>query len=168
MPKKRGASRVLSAGAKGVLRALRTLASVGVASGDSYAALRNPSLWPHEVHEAVTDAWTTLTTGGAPFEVGVHVVAAALEEVKGLKLVPGFKVKLPPTEAGSQASFVKSTGKNPTLLRMRDFTDSLVLVTESTLARDASAAPLAKGKCKYVPVCCSISVRRHEPIPSPA
>ena len=44
MPRKRKAIRVLAAGPKACLHALRSLASVGVASGDTYSILRSPTL----------------------------------------------------------------------------------------------------------------------------
>lgn len=60
-------SRILAAGPKACLNALRSLASVGVASGDTYSILRSPSLWPHRVHEDIKDACkpkdTTVTPG---------------------------------------------------------------------------------------------------------
>lgn len=74
-----------------------------MASGDSYAALRTPSLWPHVVHEDVKEAWTELASGGlSPYEVPVHVVSAALEAIRGVALVPGFKVRLPSTDSDSE------------------------------------------------------------------
>ena len=148
MPKKRS-TRVLAAGPKATLQALRALAAVGATSGDAYVALRNPSLWPHTTHEAVKDAWTVLATGGSGFEIPAHVVSATLDAVRGLKLVPGFKVRLPTNpDTDAHPTFIKGSGKNPAFLRLRDFVDSLVMTTESTLARDAAAAPLAKGKCR--------------------
>ena len=89
---KRG-PRILPAGPKAVLHALRSLASLGQKSGDVYSMLRSPSLWPHHVHEDIKDAWTVIAEGG--FEVPGHIVAAALTTLRGLSLVPGFKVRLP-------------------------------------------------------------------------
>jgi hypothetical protein len=138
-------AQVLAAGPKAVLHALRSLATVGVASGDTYSMLRAPTKWPPVVHEDVKSAWTTLAAGG--FEVSASVITATFEALRGLSLVPGFRVRLP-VDSGSGSAFVRGTGKNPSLLRMRDFVDSLVLAAEATLARDAASAPLAKGKAK--------------------
>lgn len=62
-------------------------------------------------------------------------------------------------------TFVKGSGRNPAFLRMRDFVDSLVLTTEATLARDASAAPLAKGAAKLPE---QRALRRHLGLPKGA
>ena len=141
MVAKKKATRVLTAGPKACIAALRALAAVGASSGDSYTALRNPSLWPHETHEAVKHAWTVLGNEGSGFEVPSHVVSAALEAIRGLKLVAGFKVRLPADPDGEgHPTFIKGTGRNPAFLRMRDFTDALVVCTEATLSRDARAA----------------------------
>ena len=79
-----------------------------------------------------------------------HVVSASLEAVRGVKLVPGFRVRLPTTDDKDVAhpTFAKGAGHNPSSLRLRDFIDSLVTTTEATLAHDAAAAPLAKGRAK--------------------
>lgn len=142
-------TRVLAAGPKACLEALRALAAVGAASGDSYTALRNPSLWPRDTHDAVNAAWSSLSNEGSGFEVPAHVISAALDAIRGLRLVPGFKVRLPTDPNGEgHPTFIKGSGRNPAFLRLRDFTDSLVMCAEATLSRDAAAAPLAKGKCK--------------------
>lgn len=160
--KKKG-TRVLTAGPKACLAALRALAAVGASSGDSYTALRNPSLWPHETHEAMKHAWTVLTGEGSGFEVPSHVVTAALDAIRGLKLVPGFKVRLPASPDGEgHPTFIKGTGRNPAFLRMRDFTDALILCAEATLSRDAAAAPLAKGNAKMPE---QKALRRHLGLP---
>lgn len=150
MPRRKK-TRVLAAGPKACLNALRSLATVGASSGDTYHALRSPTLWPNEVHEDIKDAWTALASGG--FEVPGHVLSATLQELRGLKLVPGFRVRLPTgsdPELGPEThpTFAKGTGRTPAFMRLRDFIDSLVLTAEATLARDAQAAPLAKGKTK--------------------
>ena len=163
MVAKKKATRVLTAGPKACIAALRALAAVGASSGDSYTALRNPSLWPHETHEAVKHAWTVLGNEGSGFEVPSHVVSAALEAIRGLKLVAGFKVRLPADPDGEgHPTFIKGTGRNPAFLRMRDFTDALVVCTEATLSRDAAAAPLAKGSSKLPE---QKALRRHLGLP---
>jgi len=143
---KRGGAKILAPGPKAVLHALRSLASLGAASGDIYAVLRTPSLWPHRVHEDVKDAWTLIAEGG--FEIPAHVITAALTTLRGLRLVPGFKVRLPQSNDEAHPTFVRGTGKNPAHLRLRDFVDTLVLCAEATLARDAAGSALAKGTVK--------------------
>ena len=109
----------------------------------------NPSLWPRDTHDAVNAAWSSLSNEGSGFEVPAHVISAALDAIRGLRLVPGFKVRLPTDPNGEgHPTFIKGSGRNPAFLRLRDFTDSLVMCAEATLSRDAAAAPLAKGKCK--------------------
>ena len=146
---KRG-PKILAPGSKAALHALRSLASLGQGeakqSGDLYAILRSPSQWPAHVHEDIKDAWTVIAEGG--FEVPGHVVAEALTALRGLRLVPGFKVRLPTSSDEAHPTFVRGTGKNPALLRMRDFVDTLVLTTEATLALDAAGSALGKGKPK--------------------
>ena len=143
--KKRGTAVVLAPGPKACLLALRCLASLGVASGDTYSILHTPSLWPHRTHEDVKDAWIMLAEGG--FEVAAHVVAATLITLKGLALVPGFRVRLP-VGTENEAPVVRGSGRNPAFLRLRDFVDSLVMTAEATLARDAAGSPLAKGRVR--------------------
>jgi len=142
---KRG-PRILPPGPKATLHALRSLASLGQSSGDVYSILRSPSLWPHDVHEDVKDAWTVIAEGG--FEVPSHVIAAALTMVRGLRLVPGFKVRLPTSSDEAHPTFVRGSGRNPAHMRLRDFVDTLVLTAEATLAHDAAGSALAKGKVK--------------------
>ena len=106
-------------------------------------------LWPRDTHDAVNAAWSSLSNEGSGFEVPAHVISAALDAIRGLRLVPGFKVRLPTDPNGEgHPTFIKGSGRNPAFLRLRDFTDSLVMCAEATLSRDAAAAPLAKGKCK--------------------
>lgn len=95
-----------------------------------------------------------------------HVVSATFEGIRGLSLVPGFRVRLP-TDPGKidHPNFVKGSGKNPSFLRLRDFIDSLVLAAEATLARDATAAPLAKGKAKLPE---QVALRQHVGLPGAA
>ena len=147
MPGKKKKRRApLAEGPKACMQALRSLASLGVASGDSHAALRSPNLWPHEVHDDITAAWKALSANG---EMPAHVASATLETLRGLPLVPGFKVRLPTApDKDTHPTFIKGSGRNPAFLKLRDFTDSLVMATEATLARDATSAPLAKGKAK--------------------
>ena len=77
--------------------------------------------------------------------MAAHVIAATFEAIRGLRLVPGFRVRLPANvDMDAHPTFVKGSGRNPAFLRLRDFLDSLVQVAEATLARDAAAAPLAK------------------------
>ena len=136
--------RILPAGPRACLHALRSLCSVGVAGGDTYAMLHTPSLWPHAIHEDIKDAWAVIAEGS--FEVAAHIVAAALNILAGLKLVPGFRVRLPTGADQVHPPFVRGSGRNPAFLRLRDFTDTLVLTAEATLARDAAGSPLGRGK----------------------
>ena len=132
---KKSGGKVLAAGPKAVLQALRSLAAVGVASGDTHQALHTPNLWPKQAHEDVKAAWAALG-GQNGVDVPSHVISAAVLAVKGLSLTKGFGVRLPGTDDnGKGPTFARSTGKNPNAMKLRDFTDALVLVTEATLAR---------------------------------
>ena len=74
-------------------------------------------------------------------------MAAALHALKGIVLVPGFKVRLPNQGSGTATpAFVKGTGRTPAHLRLRDFIDSLVLVTEATLARERATMTAFSGR----------------------
>lgn len=127
---------------------------------------------------------------GAGFEVPAHVVSATLEAVRGLQLVPGFRVRLPSDpDKEAHPTFVKGTGRNPAFLRWRatttphhapvlgtrtrlfirpivcsyrDFADSLVMAAEATLSRDAAAAPLAKGRARLPE---QVALRQHLGLP---
>ena len=80
-----------------------------------------------------------------------HIVTAALLACKELPLVKGFKIRLPgggDPQSFDVKSFARGTGKNVGSLKLRDFKDALVAVTEATLARDAAPAPLKAGNAK--------------------
>ena len=142
---KRSAS--LAQGPQACLLALRSLASLGSAGGDAYNVLHSQSQWPSATKTDINNAFTVLSNG--KHEVPAHVIGAALQALKGLSLVPGFKVRMPAHGSDTaNPAFVKGTGRSPAHLRLRDFVDSLVLTTEATLARNATDGALSKLKTR--------------------